>query len=239
MAENTEQLSLGDIEDLVRDVLIKAGVDAQAASATAWAVKAAERSGDRSSGLERIPRVLEGVRMAAISLSAKPRVGHAPSNVLKIHADHGLSDAAMSVGFESLVACVEEKRRAFLVITATGDTPAPAPWIEKLATLGVRAISMEKLPGNDIVFANGAPDATEEFMEVPLDGASVYSSREIGASDDMPALQPVDGTICLMAIAKERGVDQPQLTHSDGERANRQHRCVSVPSSLLMRIVAA
>ncbi len=253
MTNETERLSLGEVEALARDALVRAGVRPQAAEATAWAIRASERNGDSGAGLERLPRLLEGLRMASISAAARPVLSRAPAARLSVDADGGLSDAAISIALETMVELVRSYGSALLTVTDTGDLPMSRPWAERLASHGVLAVVLGGDPSSGAAFPNSGEEAafqaetlTDGFRESVLFSLT-GAGRITPVKTAEPPLEPVGGQLCILGLAVARGSDVQGSALDEVHRASnaalaaRRHQAdtagVDVSSEVLVRIL--
>lgn len=251
MTERTERLSLGEVQAITRDALMRAGATRPAADATAWAVHHCEKIGARSRGLERVPHLLEGIHMSGIRAAAQPSLNRYPATVLQVDADFGLSDAAMAIGLDTLQEIVRSFGSGVLSVVQTGDTPVVEPWLARLAerqivgmfTDGTRAGTSLNFCSQDVQGAGRAGICASMLLQ-----AATGQLTPAGVEDRLPFEQPVEGSMCIVAFLPSRDVDQHRpASHSHVEFDERQRdrqlqadaKGVDVSSELLLRILTA
>ncbi|MEM1272753.1 MAG: Ldh family oxidoreductase [Pseudomonadota bacterium] len=256
MTERTERLSLGEVEAIVRDALMRAGCDAQAASECAKVIRRAERNNARDHGLGRVPRLLEGLHMSAIDGAAQPVLSRALPTSLHVDAAGGFSDFAISIGFETLTEVSRSYGAALMTVSQTGDLPIAGPWLDRLAERHSIAMSVASAGANEIVFP-----ASGGRVTVPADGlphelslrfllALTGSRPSAGITSELPFTKASNATVCFIAIqpAADAAAGVPtmedfELRDEAVERARRQHEAdtegVRVSSDLLVRILTS
>ena len=232
MPHGTEHLSLGEVEDLARDALTRAGVDRAAAAAAAWAIQAAERDGDPAAGLARLPRLLEGVRMGSIAPHAQVHLHRPLASQLSIDAMQGLSDAAVETAFATLVELAKSNGAAVLTVVRTGDIPMPMPWVKRLADHDILGLASALPQGNGPQLRRAAAGDVGLDMLTFLTGG-----RRRSETEDAVPLAPSDGSLCILALARAQiPTGDGSMDATDG-RQEADTTGVDVSAELLVRIL--
>ena len=254
MREETENLSLGEIEALARDALVRAGASIDGARAVAWAIRISERNGDRRRGLSRLPRLIEGLRNSAIAPDARPKLDWLGPANLRVDARGSLSDYAFEVGVDAMTEVFADRSTGQLVVDATGDTPIPGPWVERMANQNVAVISI-----------GGEPDSGASMPR--NDGAALFEPADMGDGLGLRLLAaitgrtsggqpqsgdlfeyPVNGSVCLLAVVPRKTgfpdailpeLGARQEVEMNTRRVQADATGVQVPSELLARILIA
>ncbi|MEM9319366.1 MAG: Ldh family oxidoreductase [Pseudomonadota bacterium] len=251
MTEGTERLSLGEVEAITKDALVRAGALVDAAIATAWSVRAAERNGERSSGLQRVGRLIEGLRMSAIDGAARPVLNRTLPTLLTVDAAGGLSDYAISSGFETLIEVSRSYGMARLLVTETGDRAAANSWLGRLSERRAIGALMGGPSGSAVSFPNVTqalplPDTLGETFLRAASGVVPRADPPL----DLPFTASVSGALILMALqpmselpGQSRSFGTSGLSAGDADLVTRRHQAdtegVNVPSELLVSILTA
>lgn len=253
MKNGAERLSLGEVESLVHDALRRAGASSSAAAATAQAVRRSERNGDKIGGMQRVPRLIEGIRLAAIGGDAVPTMEPVRQGRVRLSAQKGLSDAAFELGCNALGDVVEREGYGQLFIEETGDLPMPRPWIEGLAETNLMVFSLGGWPANAAAMPRGQgqvhfeagilPAAAAAQMQEFLTSVAPEPVRDV----EDPYLEPYRGRVCLLAFAsgnvkadaREDSLSEFSLTGQSLRRQQADTHGVDVPSALLTLILTA
>ena len=238
MTHGAERLSLGEIEALARDTLTRAGCVSSAAAAVAWALRASERDGDRMAGLDRLPRLLEAVRMGAVSAHAQPKIRTGPGARLSVDADQGFADTAISAAFDALVDLAKSNGIAVANVVGTGDTPMPRPWLQRLAGHGVIGLALADPKGRGASFPTVAASRGEPMIEGLAEDMLTFltgENKRAEVEDELP-LVSCEGRMCILAITSPTGT-VPDWADVSDRRREADTSGVDVSSELLQRIL--
>ena len=96
-------LTINEIHNLSKRVLLANGCDEKNAESVADTVSKADRDGSISHGLFRIPGYIASLRSKKVNGVAKPRLEKISSGSIKIHGDHGFAPLAIKTGMPSLI----------------------------------------------------------------------------------------------------------------------------------------
>ena len=151
-------LSEGEALGLARDFLTAHGLSAAQAEAVASALCAAQRDGCASHGLQRLPGTLDTMAHPAFNRMADPRPEAVTPAVTRVDADYGFSILAAERGLPSLVANARRLGVAILAVNNGFHSTALWPVVEKIATHGLAALSMN--PTHDWVAPSGGTKGT-------------------------------------------------------------------------------
>lgn len=147
-------LYLGELHDLVRDILQQGGLSPAHADAVARVIAKAERDQCRSHGIYRIAGVLKTLRGGIANGHAETAIDNpADKPLLKIHAHGGFSPLAFERGAPLLAAKAKRFGIAAMAINDCVHFSALWPEVEMLADLGVAALAM--CPSNAYVAPAG------------------------------------------------------------------------------------
>jgi LDH2 family malate/lactate/ureidoglycolate dehydrogenase len=121
-------LQLGEIHELVTDVMSAVGVSAQHAEAIADTVTFAERDDCKSHGLLRVPEYVATVREGSVCPDAEPVLTQLAPAVLQLDACNGFAPLALARGREPLT--VRAKQQGIALLSMVHSRHDSALWLE-------------------------------------------------------------------------------------------------------------
>ena len=135
-------MSVDDVRDLARALLVAHGLGADQAGAVARVIAAGERDACYSHGVYRIPGCVRAVRSGKLATDAVPLIRDDPGPIVRVDAGFGFSCLA----FERARPVLAERARRFglaaLVINNCFHFSALWPEVEALAADGLVALAM-------------------------------------------------------------------------------------------------
>ncbi len=169
-------VTVPQLEALVTQILLRAGLAARPAEALSRVITAGERDACKSHGIYRIEGCLRTVKAGKVDPQAVPQLTRDDSAVVRVDAARGFSLAALEMGLPVL----EERARALgvaaLVINDCTHFSALWPEIEMLTARGLVAMAM--CPSYSSVAPAGGSEAlfgTNPFaFGWPRSGAAPY-----------------------------------------------------------------
>ena len=159
------ELSLADIYDLSKRVMLANGCDTENAEAVADIITRAERDGSHSHGLFRVPGYVKALRSGKVDGKAKPSVKIVTPAILQVDGNGCFAPIAQAFGLPELVKVTNDlgigalslvgvhhfaalwpeteylADRGLVGIARTAYTPAVAPTGSKKALFGTNPIS--------------------------------------------------------------------------------------------------
>ena len=135
------KLTLPEVHDLARSLLLAQGFNERHAIAIANTVTAAERDECRHHGLFRIPFYINALRAGQASGDAEPTVTKLAKGVVKVDAHYGFSPLALEVGDGLLAELAKEQGIAALAVNNALNVAALWPEVERLADRGLVALA--------------------------------------------------------------------------------------------------
>lgn len=135
------KLTLDEVRDLAKSLLLAQGFNSNHASAITNTVVAAERDECRHHGLFRIPFYVHAFKVGQASGSAEPTLKDLAPSVIQVDAKHGFSPLALEVGDEPLAARAREMGIAALAVNNALNVAALWPEVERLADRGLVAMA--------------------------------------------------------------------------------------------------
>ncbi|MGI3185625.1 Ldh family oxidoreductase [Nioella aestuarii] len=134
-------LTPGDIEALVHDVFLRAGLAELSARAIARSVRCSESAGQRRLGLGLVPQMAEHLRCERVNCAAAPRLSDAGLAALLVDADGGFACPAVEAGLNGLVARALEFGIAILSIRNAYPVGSGLPFLDYCAAHGLVGIA--------------------------------------------------------------------------------------------------
>lgn len=135
-------MSVGELQELVTDILIRAGFSADHAGAIARTISAAERDACKSHGIYRIEGTLRTLGAGKVVPDAQPVLRDDGSAVIRVDAQGGFANLCFETGLPVLVERARGLGLAALVINDCTHFAALWPEVEALAAEGLAAIAM-------------------------------------------------------------------------------------------------
>lgn len=133
-------LTLDEVEDLSRRMLVRAGASVLQADATARSIRAAEAEGIRTVGLSYLPTYCDHVGCGKVVGDAVPTVERPRSATVVVDAHHGFSHPAFEAGAASLIDAAHECGVAIMAIRHSYSAGVLGWFVEHLATNGLVAL---------------------------------------------------------------------------------------------------
>lgn len=133
-------LTLAQIEDLSRRMLVRAGASALQADATARSIRAAEADGIRTVGLSYLPTYCDHVACAKVIGDAVPTVERPRLATVVVDARHGFSHPAFEAGAGTLIEAARECGVAIMTIQHSYSAGVLGWFVEHLADAGLVAV---------------------------------------------------------------------------------------------------
>lgn len=138
----TIRISLKEIHQLAKSVLIKAGADDANASAVADNITAAQQNGSESHGLFRLPGYVASLRSGKVSGDAVPTLKKIAPAVIQVDNHNGYAPLAQKVGLPALRDLTKNTGIAALSITRSYHFAALWPEVSYLAEAGLCALAV-------------------------------------------------------------------------------------------------
>ena len=137
MANSTIDLSLAEIFELSKAVLLKHGANEENADAIANTVTTAERDGSLSHGLFRIPGYVTGLKSKKVDGTAQPEIEEVTPIVFRCDAKGGYAPIAHQYSLPPLIAAAKKFGLAAVSIQRSHHFAALWPEVEKIAEAGL------------------------------------------------------------------------------------------------------
>jgi len=138
---STLKLSLDEIYQLAKEVMLANGCDTANAEALADIVSRAERDGSHSHGLFRLPGYVKALRSGKVDGKAKPTVKHITPAVIQVDGHGCFAPLAQAVGLPVLAAATQKIGIAALSLVGVHHFAALWPETEYLADRGLVGIA--------------------------------------------------------------------------------------------------
>lgn len=139
--QDAVRMSLAEVNETARSLLLAEGVAASHAEAIARTVTAAERDECRHHGLFRIPFYVDALRAGQASPDAEPVLRDLAPGVVQVDAGNGFSPLALERGDEPLAERARRNGIAALAVTNAVNVAALWPEVERLAERGLVAFA--------------------------------------------------------------------------------------------------
>lgn len=149
----TVTISLGEVSEMARSVLVKAGLPDHHAQIIARVITASERDGYGTHGLHRLPGCLETMAHPRFRRDASPVAEDISPAATRVDASFGFSLPAFEAGLPLLVQKTKTLGIGLLAINRGFHFTAIWPEIEALTARGLAAMAM--MPGNSWVAPSG------------------------------------------------------------------------------------
>lgn len=141
-------LRLGDIEQLARAALVKAGASAVAAESLAKAIAAAERDGIASHGLAYLATYCQHLQCGKVLPGAVPKVQRPAPGIVTVDAGSGFAHPAIDAGFAELIPLAKSQGVATLTIRNSYNCGVLGYHTETLAEAGLVGLGFTNAPAS-------------------------------------------------------------------------------------------
>jgi (2R)-3-sulfolactate dehydrogenase (NADP+) len=190
-SEDTEILTLDEIEALAFEALVAAGTNPENSRPLARATADTEADGIASHGLAYIPTYCEHVQCGKVDGRAVPMLDRPRPGVLTVDAATGFAHPAIALGFESLVPVAKEQGVAVLALRNSYNCGVLGYHTRQLACAGLVGLGFTNAPASiapvggrrPIVgtnpFSVAAPDGKGNAAILIDQSASVIAKSEI------------------------------------------------------------
>ena len=136
-----KELSLAEIYEVAKNVMVANGCDEANAEALADIVYRAERDGSHSHGLFRIPGYVKALRSGKVDGKAKPTIKHLTPAIIQVDGHGCFAPLAQAVGLPALAESTEKIGIAALSLIGIHHFAALWPETEYLADRGLVGIA--------------------------------------------------------------------------------------------------
>ena len=133
----TVGLTLEEIEELTREVLLFNGCDDRNTDALVRTIVTAERDGSASHGLFRLPGYVASLKSGKVNGKARPTIDNKLKAIVKVHGDNGYAPISIETGVPALAAAAKSLGVAAMALTDTYHFAALWPEVEALAEEGL------------------------------------------------------------------------------------------------------
>lgn len=165
-------LTLDQVEDLARQVLMRAGASAKQAAPVARSTRLAERDGIRSHGLMYVPVYAEHLRCGKVLGTASPVVSLPRPAAVQVDAAHGFAHAAIDAGWPELDAAVRAQGIAAMAVSRSYNCGVLGHHAERLAEAGLVGLCFTNAPASMAPVGGTKPViGTNPFALAVPDGA--------------------------------------------------------------------
>lgn len=187
----TKRMSLGEIEQLARQVLVAAGTRPDNAAPLAHAIMEAERDGIASHGLLYLPVYVEHVRCGKVDGQARPGVDLARPGLIAVDAATGFAHPAIAAGLPNLFHAARDNGIAAMAVHNSYNCGVLGHHAERIAVQGLVALCFTNAPASiapvggrrPVIgtnpFALAAPDGQGAAALVIDQSASVVAKSEV------------------------------------------------------------
>tara|TARA_B110000438_G_scaffold188149_1_gene179799 strand:+ start:1734 stop:2738 length:1005 start_codon:yes stop_codon:yes gene_type:complete len=134
---NTISLSLDEIYDLAKKILLHNGCDNENASILSNTIMRAERDGSHSHGLFRLPAYVAALKSKKVNGKAKPEIKKISQSILKVLGNSAFAPMVLKVGLPELIKLAKETGVAVLAVTNSHHMAALWPETEAIAEEGL------------------------------------------------------------------------------------------------------
>lgn len=152
----------GDIETLVRDVFLRAGLPASSATPVARSIRRAETAGLRRLGLGLVPHMVEHLRCERVNRSAEPVLHRSSPAALTVDADGGFPCPAVDLGFAPLCDLAQHQGIAVLSVENAYPVGAGILFLDQCALQGL--VGFASMAG---LAVRAVPNGTMELAVEP------------------------------------------------------------------------
>ncbi len=137
----TLSLTLDEIFELAKKILLANGCDEETASILADLIMKAERDGSLSHGLFRLPAYVSGLKSGKINGKARPDVNKISPSVIKVSGNNCLAPMVLIKGLPELIKTAKENGVAVLAINNSHHMAAMWSETEAIAEEGLVAFA--------------------------------------------------------------------------------------------------
>jgi len=137
----TISLSLDEIYNLAKKILLANGCDEETANILADLITKAERDGSLSHGLFRLPSYVSGLKSGKINGKARPEIIKISPSVIKVLGNNCLAPMVLNKSIPELVKAAKENGVAVLAINNSHHMAAIWPETEAIAEQGLVAFA--------------------------------------------------------------------------------------------------
>jgi delta1-piperideine-2-carboxylate reductase len=137
----TVSLTLDEIYNLAKKILLANKCDDETASILAELIMKAERDGSLSHGLFRLPAYVSGLKSGKINGKARPEVKKISPSVIKVLGNNCLAPMVLNKGIPELIKAAKENGVAVLAINNSHHMAAMWPETEMIAEQGLVAFA--------------------------------------------------------------------------------------------------
>jgi len=155
----TITLSIQELTDLVKAILVAHNTAEGNADEVAAALVAAEVDGQRGHGLSRVASYSAQARSGKVNGQTEPSVDKTAPSLLRVDANHGFAFPAFSRAIDELITTAKETGVAMAAITHSHHCGVMGHHVEKLANAGLIGLVFSNSPkaiapwgGKDAVF---------------------------------------------------------------------------------------
>jgi (2R)-3-sulfolactate dehydrogenase (NADP+) len=222
----TITLSIQELTDLVKAILVAHNTSEANAAEVASALVAAEIDGQRGHGLSRVASYSAQARSGKVNGQTDPSVDKTAPSLLRVDANHGFAFPAFSQAIEELISTAKETGVAMAAITHSHHCGVMGHHVEKLANAGLIGLVFSNSPkaiapwgGKDAIFgtnpiAFAVPRISQPPLVIDLSLSKVARGKiKVAAEEGKPipvgwALDP-DGQATTNAKAAVSGTMLP------------------------------
>lgn len=148
LSAETVPLTLSEVEDLTRRVLLACGVDPRNEPSITASVVAAEADGIHSHGLARLPTYCEHARVGKIDGKARPIFDSPRPGLVRVDAKAGFAHPAIDFGLPALVEAARTQGIAALAVTNSYNCGVVGYHVERIARQGLMALGFVNAPAS-------------------------------------------------------------------------------------------
>lgn len=136
-------ISVEELQQKVRAIFLKAGLDGGQAEELSKVIVASERDACKSHGIYRIQGVLRSIKAGKVAMTAVPKlVGDTDNAIVRVDAKGGFANPAFALGLPHLVERARRFGLAALVINDCVHLTALWPEVEAITDEGLAALIM-------------------------------------------------------------------------------------------------
>ena len=134
---STISISLDEIYNLAKKILLFNGCDEENASILSDTIMRAERDGSLSHGLFRLPSYVASLKSGKVNGKARPEVKKVSTSVVKVLGNSAFAPMVVKIGLPELIKLAQETGVAVLAITNSHHMAAMWPETEAIAEAGL------------------------------------------------------------------------------------------------------
>ncbi len=223
-------LTLDEVEDISRRMLLSSGASALQAGPTARSIRDAEADGIRTVGLSYLPTYCDHVACGKVVGDAVPTVTQPRTGTIAVDAHHGFAHPAFAAGSDRLIAAARNSGIALMSIAHSYSAGVLGWFVEHLAEKGLVAMmfanssSLMAAHGGSVAFfgtnpiawatprANGAP-VVADMSSSTVAWVKVNAAAQAGESIPLGWALDVNGDPTTDAQAALAGSMAPAAGH--------------------------